>query len=459
VEPQYSLNLNRGAYTLAAWVRPETAAAMDIISQRTENPEWRYPSLALTADMRLQTGFGSGYAWLFAETSAPALTVGEWSLVTVTFDGQIVAFYVNGVLVETSTALAGQAPYPGETFNIGDRFQGGLDEIMVFPRALGGLEVAALAGTGWANTQLAANGIETSWTTNVPAGIEGIYQLGARGLDTNLHVKSGFETLNQWDGTVDTLAPRIQLSRTLIGEELWEYKFSIEDVFLDEESVLINVCPTVTVTRTFNNSEWVLAAGVAPNTLPFRLEGTCQAETNLLEEVGVYACDSAGNCSAEFYPPKLGFRVFLPVITSSGGGGGGTAEVVDPQALWERVKDWPVLAEALVTEDAAAGPRVELLTTQLGPDQFRSSTFFPIKGRVTDSSGTAWVEIRISRGEEEVYRTRASVYGEQWTAMWAFAPGTKPQSGYYVIDVTAYDKAGNGSTNSYSLNVDLGGQE
>ncbi|MBN1371366.1 MAG: LamG domain-containing protein [Anaerolineaceae bacterium] len=459
VEPQYSLNLNRGPYTLSAWVRPDAAAAMDIISQRTENPEWRYPSLALTADLRLQTGFGSGYDWVKAETSAPALTVGEWALVTVTFDGQTVAFYVNGVLVEASTALSGQTPYPGETFNIGDRFQGGLDEIMVFPRALGRLEVAALAGTGWVDTQLAENDIETSWTTDVPAGIEGIYQLGARGLDTNRHVKSGFETVNQWDGTVDNLAPRIQLNRTLIGEELYEYSFSIEDVFLDEDSVLINVCPAVTVTRTYNNSEWVLAAGVAPNTFPFRLEGTCQAETNLLEEVGVYACDGAGNCSAEFYPPKLGFRTFLPLITSNGGGIGGTAEVVDQQALWEKVKDWSALSEAFVAEETAEGPQIELVTTQLGSQHFRSGTFFPIKGRVSDPSGTAWVEIRISRGSEEVYRTRAAVYGEQWTAMWAFLPGAKPQSGYYVIDVTAYDKAGNGTANSYSLNVDLGGQE
>ena len=407
----------------------------------------------------MQTGFGSGYGWLNAETSLPAVQVGQWSFVTVTFDGQVVSFYVNGELVETSTALAGQTPYPGETFNIGDHFQGGLDEIMVFPRALERLEVAALAGTGWANAQLAASGVETSWNSSVPAGMEGIYQLGARGLDTNNHFKTGFATLNQWDGMVDSLAPRIQLNRAPIDEETWEYRFSIEDVFLDEESVLINVCPSVTVTRTYNNSEWVLAAGVAPNTIPFRLEGTCQAETNLLEEVGVYACDSAGNCSAKFFPPKLGFRVFLPVITSAGGVGGGSAEVVDPQVLWERVKEWPALTEAVIVEEAAEGPRIELLTTQLDANQFRSSTFFPIKGKVSDSSGTARVEIRISRGAEEVYRTRAAVYDEQWTAMWAFAPGTKPQSGYYVIDVTAYDKAGHGTTNSFSLSVDLGGRE
>jgi len=43
--------------------------------------------------------------------------------------------------------------------------------------------------------------------------------------------------------------------------------------------------------------------------------------------------------------------------------------------------------------------------------------------------------------------------------MWAFAPGTKPQSGYYVMDVIAYDKAGNGTSYSYNLSVNLGGRE
>ncbi len=459
IEPQYSLNLDRGAYTLAAWVRADQAAAMDVISQRTENPEWRYPSLALTADLRLQTGFGTGYGWMKAETSLPAVQVGQWSFVSVTFDGQTTAFYVDGVLVETSAALSGQTPYPSETFNIGDSFQGGLDEIMVFPRALSRLEVAALAGTGWSNAQLAGSGAETTWSANVPVGMEGMYQLGARGLDSNAHFKTGLETLNQWDGVVDSLAPRIALSRTALGEDLWEYRFSIEDAFLNDETIKINVCAEANVTRTYNNSEWVLSSGVAPNTILFRLEGTCQAKENLTEEVGVYACDSAGNCSGQFYPPRLGFRVFLPLIATSGGGGGGASEVVDPRALWERVKDWPGLTEAVLVEDAPDGPQVELLTSELDASQFRSGTFFPIKGRVSDPSGVAWVEIRINRGAEEVYRTRAALYEDLWTAMWAFAPGTKPQSGYYVMDVIAYDKAGNGTSYSYNLSVNLGGRE
>ncbi len=71
----YSLNLDRGAFTQAAWVYPAAGSGEgDILSQRDENPEMRYPSILLTSDDRLKVGFGDFYNWHEIETHPQVVT-------------------------------------------------------------------------------------------------------------------------------------------------------------------------------------------------------------------------------------------------------------------------------------------------------------------------------------------------------------------------------------------------
>ena len=64
VPSAFSLQLDRAAFTQAAWIFPTGGSGdRDIISQRNENPEERYPSLILKGDNSLEAGFGNLFNW------------------------------------------------------------------------------------------------------------------------------------------------------------------------------------------------------------------------------------------------------------------------------------------------------------------------------------------------------------------------------------------------------------
>ena len=288
----YSLRLDRGAFTQAAWIYPEAGSGEgDILSQRDENPEMRYPSLLLTGDDRLKAGFGDFYNWHEIETPAGVVTRDAWNFVTATFDGTKYRLYVNGGLAFESDDLSGLMPYASQAFNVGDGFTGQLDDVRIFTRALNSLEIQALMGSDWRLAGLQGSGAEATWTNTLVSGLEGPYHIGVRGWDAQGHYDTSMLADDQWGGVVDTLAPRIQMVRTPdpvpTGTYTVTYAFSIEDTMLDEETILENMCAgDVTLNREYYNSSWYLAQGLPPNTRIFRISGVCQGDTRTTTEVG-----------------------------------------------------------------------------------------------------------------------------------------------------------------------------
>jgi len=77
-----------------------------------ENGVQGYPTLYTDPDAaRLGLRFGDGATACGYQTVNSVITPGEWQHVGVTFDGERITFYVNGVAVDTSAACNGKKPY------------------------------------------------------------------------------------------------------------------------------------------------------------------------------------------------------------------------------------------------------------------------------------------------------------------------------------------------------------
>jgi hypothetical protein len=225
---------------------------------------------------------------------------------------------------------------------------------------------------------------------------------------------------------------------------------------LDEESIQENMCSApVTLEREYYNSSWYLAQGLPPNTRIFRLSGECQGDIRTTAEVGLYACDLGGNCSSETFPPFYDNTVFLPMVASSGA----AARLVPafkpiPPAQPPQGAQ-PLSERPLASTPDSSKPEVTIITQRIGQSQVRNLVHILLKGTVWDDQQVAWVKVRILKDGQQVYTTRASLYGRVWNALWAFIPGQAPTGGVYTLEVTAADLAGNLTTVSQAITVDF----
>ena len=88
----------------------------------------------------------SGNNWNRFSTES-VLTVGEWNHVATTFDGTSYTAYVNGVEVFSTDEFAGRSPVLSGEVTIGkvdNFFEGGIDDVRIYDRALSFVEVADL---------------------------------------------------------------------------------------------------------------------------------------------------------------------------------------------------------------------------------------------------------------------------------------------------------------------------
>jgi len=143
---------------------------------------------------------------------------GGWHHVMVSIDeAGHGALYKDGALQATFDTSV--RPDPAGTFSIGKRwddtpqrehFYGQLDEIVVYDRALTPEEVHALYD-GAALNHSGDGVLSATWAYTVPEGLEGPYQINLRPVDVfdNSAVRADWPV---WDGEIDTLAPRVELS-------------------------------------------------------------------------------------------------------------------------------------------------------------------------------------------------------------------------------------------------------
>ncbi|MBN1180206.1 MAG: tandem-95 repeat protein [Anaerolineae bacterium] len=200
--------------------------------------------------------------------STATLNWRQWNHVMMTYDGAHFKVYINGAL-DRSVDVAATPCQNAEPVRIGGGvptgsllpFAGRVDEVRVYPRALSATEVAALNENRWRAASLSASGAgaeQATWTAQVPAGLEGDYRVDLRGQDTANHTDNSGSSLGVWAPTVDTLAPRVTLTRTLVSGA-YHYRMVAEDYNLTDEGLHAPCDVGVIVTSQYFQSPWYLA--------------------------------------------------------------------------------------------------------------------------------------------------------------------------------------------------------
>ena len=154
--------LHPETFTISAWVRPEDADNTMVVANTLWDSGYRGFTLLVNYGF-LTLGLGDGDSTASASVAVP---IGAWSHVAASFDGEIVALYVNGALrlrQHVPADFEGYAPADiayegassGSTFVVGAyqnpayyAFTGGIDELRYYGEALTGGEIRREAMVG-----------------------------------------------------------------------------------------------------------------------------------------------------------------------------------------------------------------------------------------------------------------------------------------------------------------------
>jgi Concanavalin A-like lectin/glucanases superfamily len=135
-------------FTIEAWVKPEELRewATIFIKEDSEKTKYAYLTYGQTPEEEIEVFFkGEGKGKL--ESEAGAMPTGTWTHVAITDDGAHNRLYVNGVLVDTATAVPMEATDGplrlGGNKLFGEYFDGRIEELRIYNRALSGPEVQA----------------------------------------------------------------------------------------------------------------------------------------------------------------------------------------------------------------------------------------------------------------------------------------------------------------------------
>lgn len=148
------------AITVAAWFNARSFDQPMTIAGRAQNgPPWQYPFLSwlvrINTESLMEIDVGHAQNYTPSGWNVPPLQPGQWYFVAMTFDGQTKKLFLNGTLI---TSLASGSPNspsgihytPGRAILIGadesdapvgDRFQGMIDDVRIYDRALSAEEV------------------------------------------------------------------------------------------------------------------------------------------------------------------------------------------------------------------------------------------------------------------------------------------------------------------------------
>jgi uncharacterized repeat protein (TIGR01451 family) len=147
VTPGSELNLNH--FSLSMWVKPGQVkdGVQELLRKTNGSGAANYRLRTLTNSLRfrfeLNTDCTSG--GLRDLNSNGRLVQDQWNHIVVTYDGQTQKIYLNGSLDRSKTWGSAANPcISGSNLNLGQNFDGSLDEVLIYGSALDSLEVADL---------------------------------------------------------------------------------------------------------------------------------------------------------------------------------------------------------------------------------------------------------------------------------------------------------------------------
>ena len=174
-----SLDAMTSTLSLEAWVWCESINDYMIILGKSENTSWAGAPymLALRPAGQPTISIGDGSGNDGTGTSASSLTTGTWHHVVGTFDGTTISIYVDGALAHSKDSslgaiLSSGAFYLGLEARNGGYFEGKLDEVRVYHRALTDDEVLEHYHTTnpQENRLFAADAVDSVWEYDNPGG-------------------------------------------------------------------------------------------------------------------------------------------------------------------------------------------------------------------------------------------------------------------------------------------------
>jgi hypothetical protein len=261
-------------YTLAAWIKPDTMGMKGIVGWGNYGHTNQVNALRLT-----NNGIHNYWWWNDLTVQTGDLT-GDWHHVAATFDGATRIIYLDGVERGRDTPTGHNVP-DANNLTVGktsasEYFDGALDDVRVYPRALSAEEIAILTQSGWHAATLAQSGsgvLHTTWSYTVPEGLEGSYTINLRGADALGNV--GKPVYAVWSGEIDTLAPRLTAS---YDDSTQRYNIQAQDYNQSTQNFNSSCGAGIVSGRQGFQSPWYLAlAGQTPSNSQrlYQIDASC----------------------------------------------------------------------------------------------------------------------------------------------------------------------------------------
>jgi hypothetical protein len=146
-----------GDFTYALWVKPTAdMSIVGLVLGVTLGAEWDF-TIFIDNDAGDIGGVPNGLAVNILGTvltgmATAVVTLDEWTHVVVTREGSTAKLYVNGALITSETVSTGSGSAEnftvGYSYDLGEFFNGVVDQLLVWDRAIGGDEIATIYNAG-----------------------------------------------------------------------------------------------------------------------------------------------------------------------------------------------------------------------------------------------------------------------------------------------------------------------
>lgn len=322
----------RNDFTIEAWVRPQKSAKSMPLIFKEASTGYSYALYAGASESGKAQGFVAENSESASKVASPAsLPSAAWSHVALTSDGGTLRLYVGGELVDSTTTGAAEESKGdlriGCSQNLAQHFEGRIDEVRLYSRALSGEEIKHDRETSIGEAQTstlpttiehtrtltAAGGPYTGSSVTVPKGVTLHVQPGAA-----VHL-SGTLTVNgtldasgtkaspalftskaekgpgEWNGIVFNAGSNAsQLNHAVIndattGVSIWENAApTVSSSTIESSSsygMQISGSPVISGNSFVNNVHGIYTIGGAPNIAGNTIKGCAAEQYAIYQEI------------------------------------------------------------------------------------------------------------------------------------------------------------------------------
>jgi hypothetical protein len=264
VEVPNNASLEPGYITLSAWIRPDILSRDMVLIGKSNysNATAEQYDLAIKpsgipySSIKRNSSCAIGQGWKGVFSTHP-LTIGQWCLVTSTWDGSVFKLYINGELTDSNSNVpAGFIDScPGGTLRFGIwwskdlcAFQGVMDDVRIYNRALSADEVLQLYAGEEVNEPVTLASLEITGPDEVAEESAASYKAIAQYSDGTA---KDVTALAEWQAGPNNVAD-IDAGLLTIGEALYpkhkikicaEYTENEIDVNAQKQVSVIAICP------------------------------------------------------------------------------------------------------------------------------------------------------------------------------------------------------------------------